>query len=67
MRALAPPALQMMAAEVPQAICQKLPLDKGRRELLTQEDEDFEVEEVTLKKKLVKKEFGTATSTRPGM
>ena len=32
-RALVPPALQMMEAEVPQAICQKLPLDRGRREL----------------------------------
>ena len=30
-------------------------------------DEDFEIEEVTSKKKVVKKEFGIAASTKPGV
>ena len=31
------------------------------------EDKDFEVEEVASKKKLLKKEYGTAAATKPGM
>ena len=39
----------------------------GKKGTSDSKDEDFEIEEVTSKKKVVKKEFGIATFTKPVM
>ena len=68
MRALVPPALQMMAAEVPQEICQKLPPDRGKRRTSDSEDEDYVAEEdEATSRKVLKKEYGTPAATKPGL
>ena len=55
----------MMGAEVLLATCLRLLLGRGGKKS-DFEDEDFVVdEEVTSRKKVVKKEFGTAASTKP--
>ena len=67
MRALVPLTAMMMGAEVLLATCLRLLLGRGGKKS-DFEDEDFVVdEEVTSRKKVVKKEFGIAASTKPGL
>ena len=66
MRALVPLVALIRGAGALQATYLRQQQGKRKKKTSDSKDEDFEVEEVASKKKVLKKEYGGAANTKPG-
>ena len=69
MRALVPQAAMMRVARAHQATCPRQPPEQRKKRTSNSKDEDYVAveDEATSKNKVLKKEYVTAATTKPGM